>query len=100
MSSEHTKQDERFRAVYVPQVPMHALTVEVSSLEHAVIALQSIIALSIFEFENRVKPDYSDFGTIERWDTEEQDWEAVEDEDWEALAEERVLVRIGSTKEN
>lgn len=89
--------EERFRAVYVPQVPMHALTVEVSSLEQAVIALESITALSIFEFENRVKPDYSDFGTIERWDDEEQDWEDVDEEDYADLVE--SLVKVGDTKQ-
>lgn len=88
---------ERFRAVYVPQVPMHALTVEVTSLEQAVVALESITALSIFEFKNRVKPDYSDFGTIERWDDEEQDWEDVDEEDYADLAE--ALVKVGDTRQ-
>ena len=93
---EKNTPQERYRAVYVPQVPMHALTVEVSNLEQTVVALESIIALSIFEFENRVKPDYSDFGTIERWIEDEQEWEDVDEEDYAELVE--SLVKIGDTR--
>lgn len=97
MSNPTPQPHERYRAVYVPQVPMHALTVEVDSLEHAVIALESITALSIFEFENRVKPDYSDMALIERWDAEFAEWEHVEAEEWEHLTE--SLVTIGDTED-
>lgn len=86
----------QFRAVYVPQVPMHALTVEAPTLEKAVYALESVIALSIFEYENRVKPDYSDFACIEHWNG--VDWEFVDDEEWGHIFESAGFV-IGSTKE-
>lgn len=92
------RQDERYRAVYVPQVPMHALTIETKSLEHAAVALESIIQLSIFEFKNRVKPDYSDFAGVERWDEDEQEWESVEDEEWEQIIE-QLGIKAGSTQE-
>lgn len=81
---------------YVPQVPMqpyerilpHHDGDEEKELALAAILLDTIISFSSFEFENRVKPDYSDMGGIERWEGDGEggrDWYEVEDEEWEAL---------------
>jgi len=36
--------------------------------------LDLITNFSIFEYENKVKPDYSDAGGIEEWDEQYQEW--------------------------
>lgn len=74
---------------YIPQVPMKAYEVNIprrvgttdsAYLEQAAFVLEAIVGLSIFEFENRVKPDYSDAAGIARFDEE---WEDVDEEEWE-----------------
>lgn len=80
---------ERYRVYYIPQVPMKAFTVEVTGLDAAQLLLDTIIKFSIFEFENKVKPDYSDACGIERWEEDSEtgwDWfELDEDEQEEIL---------------
>jgi hypothetical protein len=70
---------------YIPQVPMEAFEVIVpdNDLKTAKLLLNTIIDFSIFEFENKVKPDYSDAGGIcrvedgEWWDVDEEELEAI-----------------------
>ena len=73
---------------YVPQVPGKAYTVEVvrrdgstdaAYLESAVAILNAIVGLSIFEFMNKIKPDYSDAAGIDRM--EDGEWCYVEEEE-------------------
>jgi len=70
----------RFKAWYIPQVPMQAFEREFSDLATAKVVLNAIIDFSIFEFKNRVKPDYSDAAGIAVWDGE--DWEDLDDSEW------------------
>lgn len=79
---------KKFRAVYIPQVPMEACTVSTDSIALAAVALGSMVKLSIFEFEHRVKPDYSDYASIEEF--VDGEWEAVDSEEWEKLVDDIV----------
>lgn len=75
---------------YIPQVPMKAYEVEIVRphpvigdelyLKYAASILKAIIGLSIFEFDNKVKPDYSDAAGIDRFDGEE--WDYVDNEEY------------------
>jgi len=77
------------RVVYIPQVPMKAYVVELPSgytLEQAKVVLDAVVGLSIFEFENKVKPDYSDCSAIERWELDSGDdyaWFWIDEEEYE-----------------
>lgn len=73
----------RFKIFYIPQVPMPAFEREYEDFETAKEVLNAIINFSIFEFDNNVKPDYSDVAGISFWEEAEQDWEDVEEELWE-----------------
>lgn len=75
---------DRYKVWYIPQVPMVAFEREFDDLETAKAALDLITDFSIFEFENRVKPDYADMGGISRWEEDGDggfDWFDVEIED-------------------
>ncbi len=91
---------DRYRAFYMPQVPMAAVTIETLSLDHAVIALDAMITLSIFEYENKVKPDYSDIAVIEKYDFESQTWELVEAEEYEGRSEELGIIPGDTSEED
>ena len=64
----------KFKAWYIPQVPMKAFEVERGSAAEALAALDLITDFSIFEFDNKVKPDYCDAGGVTVWDEAEQAW--------------------------
>lgn len=67
---------------YIPQVPMPHFSVPAESLREAVKLLDAITSFSAFEFENRVKPDYSDAGGISRWESDGEggyDWYDVDE---------------------
>lgn len=80
---------------YIPQVPMKPFEVEIphrdgdeeKELALAVILRDTIINFSIFEFENNVKPDYSDMDGISRWEDNGDgfDWYDVDEEEIEAV---------------
>ena len=76
----------RFKIFYIPQVPMHAFEREYEDFETAKEVLNAIINFSIFEFDNNVKPDYSDVAGISYWEEAEQDWEDIDDMLWEERA--------------
>jgi hypothetical protein len=71
---------------WVPQVPMRAFEVDVSSIEQAVKIMDVLADYDIFQYENRVKPDYCNAGGLRRW-CEDSDgdgtpgWEDWYDED-------------------
>ena len=76
--------------MYIPQVPMHPYIVDVtrregttdaSYLEQAATLLNAIVGLSIFEYENKIKPDYSDYAAILR--LEDNEWCDVDEEEYE-----------------
>jgi hypothetical protein len=76
----------RYRVWWVPQVPMKAFYVEVDDLKTAVKIVDVLADYDIFQYENRVKPDYSNVGGVQVWSEDENDWlDLDEDEITEAL---------------
>ena len=73
------------RVWWVPQVPMKAFRVPVKDIEQARLILDTLAKYDIFQFENRVKPDYSNTGGLEVYvkDAGEgtPDWEDWEDDE-------------------
>lgn len=49
---------------WVPQVPMKAFEVPVKDIKEAAKVLQLLASYDAFQFENRVKPDYSNAGGL------------------------------------
>jgi len=52
---------------WVPQVPMKAFEVGVSSIEEAVKIMETLADYDAFQYENRIKPDYCNTGWLSRW---------------------------------
>lgn len=80
-------QENDLRVWYIPQVPMKPFTVEVPDLRTGKLVLDALSGLSLFEYVNRVKPDYSDAGGISRYEADEEDggfgWFDVDPEEYE-----------------
>ena len=49
-----------YRTWYIPQVPGEPLYVYFDTAKEASTSYVSMVKLSIFEYENNIKPDYSD----------------------------------------
>lgn len=78
-------QPNDLRVWYIPQVPMNAFTVNVPDLKTGVLVLETLEKFSEFEYQNRVKPDYSDVGGINRWENHGDGWDWYDvDEDEES----------------
>jgi hypothetical protein len=77
--AEHKK----YRAWYIPQVPGKAFEVETDSLAEAVKIENLLVDFSIFEYDNHIKPDYSDAGGVDEWDEEEGEWSSLDEDEVE-----------------
>lgn len=49
---------------WIPQLPMKAFEVEVPTLTEAVRLLDTLAKYDAFQFENNIKPDYSNAGGV------------------------------------
>jgi hypothetical protein len=63
MSNEPNEGD--LRVWWIPQIPMKAFKVSVASVEEAAKIMEVLAHYDLFQFENKVKPDYSNMGGLE-----------------------------------
>lgn len=61
------------RVWHIPQIPMKAFHVPVESVAEGVKLLDVLADYDLFQYENRIKPDYSNANGIERWDEDGED---------------------------
>ena len=52
---------------WIPQVPMKSFNVPVDSVEMGVKIMDVLAEYDLFQFKNKVKPDYSNAGGLRRW---------------------------------
>jgi len=65
---------EKLRVWWIPQVPMSAFRVEVETPIEAKKLLKVLADYDTFQFENKIKPDYSNAGGLETFDEKSQEW--------------------------
>ena len=53
---------------WIPQVPMKAFEVLVDNINEAGLLLDTLADYDLFQFENKVKPDYCNAGGLMIWD--------------------------------
>ena len=66
MPEEQKKGD--LRVWWIPQLPMKPFHVPVKSIREAKLILDTLADYDLFQFENHVKPDYSNAGGLEEFD--------------------------------
>ena len=83
MTSEPKADD--LRVWWMPQVPMEAFTVPIPDIVTGRMLCDALAAYDAFQFEHNVKPDYSNAGGIQVYesDGESMGWFDVCDEDGE-----------------
>jgi hypothetical protein len=75
----------RYKVWHIPQVPGKAFEVESDDLRTAVLILDTLAFYDLFQFEQRIKPDYSNAGGISEWDAAAGEWVDVDEYDFEAV---------------
>ena len=53
---------------WIPQVPMKSFYIDVSTVAEGVKIMDILADYDLFQFENRIKPDYSNAGGINMFD--------------------------------
>ncbi len=82
------KHDKELRVWWIPQVPMDPFYWNVTSLLEAKNMIDMLGAYDQFQYENKVKPDYSNMGGLQEKvadEGDENDWEDYESEDGRSI---------------
>lgn len=58
----------RLRVWWIPQVPMKSFKVEVGTVLEGVKIMQVLADYDAFQFDNNIKPDYSNAGGLQMFD--------------------------------
>lgn len=65
---------KKLRVAHFPQVPCKSFVVEVKDLTEAKKISDVLAEYDLFQYENRIKPDYCNVTVIEEFDEEQQEW--------------------------
>lgn len=65
---------KQLRVVHYPQVPCKPFIVNVDDLKEALMIFAVLANYDTFQFENKIKPDYSNTTTLEEYDKDEEVW--------------------------
>jgi hypothetical protein len=61
----------KLRVWWIPQVPMKPFYVDVASIEEGAKIIQVLCDYDVFQFENNVKPDYTNVGGLQMFDPQD-----------------------------
>lgn len=66
----------KLRVWHMPQVGVKDCTfkVDVKNVDEAVLILNTLWNYDTFQFEKRLKPDYSNVSGLEYWDEDDKEW--------------------------
>lgn len=74
-----------YRLWHIPQIPMKAFTRDFDDLAEAQRALDMLADYDLFQYENRVKPDYSNAGGVMRWNADDGCYEELDEDEVDEL---------------
>jgi hypothetical protein len=89
----------KLRISHYPQIPCKPFKVDVKTLEEGLLLIEILSNYDLFQFQNKIKPDYCNSTTFECWDEEDQEWlswcdeEGYEIEDYE-LKDGKAVLRL------
>ncbi len=83
VNCQMNKEGPRLLVWWIPQVPMKPFHVSVSSFVHAKVLLDTLAQYDIFQYENKIKPDYSNVGGLMMLD--EDGWSDFYTEDGDQI---------------
>lgn len=79
------------RVWWIPQMPMEAFQVPVTTLREARLILNTLAEYDKFQFENNIKPDYCNAGGLSAFDGKEWiDWYDLEGREFDDVPDEEL----------
>lgn len=66
--------EKKLRVCHFPQIPCKAFIVEVKDLNEAKLIFDTLANYDLFQYENRIKPDYCNSTVLEEWNEEDNEW--------------------------
>lgn len=72
----------QYRVWHIPQIPGKAFEVLTVDLDYANRLIDVLADYDLFQYENKIKPDYSDASGIDEWDDAEECWVTHDDYAW------------------
>ena len=66
--------NKKLRVLHFPQIPCNPFVVNVKDLEEAKLIYNVLADYDLFQFEQRIKSDYSNTTVIEEYDETEREW--------------------------
>lgn len=64
---------KRLRVCHFPQIPCKPFIVEVQDIEQSKLLCDVLANYDLFQFDNRIKPDYANMTVVEQWNEEDQE---------------------------
>lgn len=65
---------------HIPQIPGKAFIYDTDNYDEALRVVDLLADYDAFQFENNIKPDYSNASGVMQWDDEENDYVSFEEE--------------------
>jgi hypothetical protein len=72
---------KKLRVAHYPQIPCMPFYVKVKDLEEAKKIINVLANYDLFQYENRIKPDYSNATVVEEFYEEEGEWISWSDDE-------------------
>lgn len=72
---------KKLRVLHFPQIPCNPFEIKVEDLKEAKKMCDVLANYDLFQYENRIKPDYSNMTIVEEFDEKEQEWVSWYDEE-------------------
>lgn len=69
------------RVWWIPQIPGKPFHISVATESEAILVMNTLADYDLFQFENHIKPDYSNAGGLEIYDVDDLEWVEWYDED-------------------
>ena len=66
--NSNTIEKIKLRISHFPQVPCKAFHVDVNSIEEALKIMNVLAYYDLFQYNNRIKPDYANATTLDMWE--------------------------------
>lgn len=73
--------NKKLRISHFPQIPCKPFIVEVKDLEEAKLISNTLANYDLFQYENKIKPDYCNATVVEEFDEAENEWVSWCDEE-------------------
>lgn len=86
---------KKLRVWWIPQIPLsegeNPFYVPVESMEEAKLILDTLSIYDQYQYQNKIKPDFSNAGGLEQFDEEVKEWRDWGEEDVDDFCEENDI---------